>query len=125
MAQTKEQKAASGRKHYAANKEAMKARAKAYTIANRERLRQHVLEYKREHPCVDCGETDPLVLQFDHVNDDKECNVADMVTRSVGLERLKKEIEKCEVVCANDHLRRTHARRISTRSGEAVISSAP
>jgi hypothetical protein len=27
----------------------------------------YLIEFFRERPCVDCGETDPLVLEFDHL----------------------------------------------------------
>jgi hypothetical protein len=59
-----------------------------------------------DHPCVDCGERDIIVLQFDHQGD-KVMGVSDMVTNGRTWERILTEIAKCEVVCANDYLRRT------------------
>src|SRR5439155_22344582 len=38
-----------------------------------------VFEYLRQHPCVDCGEPDPVVLDFDHVRGEKKCAVSDLV----------------------------------------------
>src|SRR3546814_8531418 len=74
----------------------------------------------RAHPCVDCGETDPVVLEFDHLRD-KVGNVSAMV-HSNELWRLVDEIEKCEVVCANCHRRRT-ARRANTYRYRATRDS--
>ena len=57
------------------------------------------------HNCVDCGETDTRVLEFDHVRGTKEFNIMRKVP-CVGFDRLKAEIEKCDVRCANCHTRR-------------------
>ena len=67
-----------------------------------EECRDLVYNYLLEHPCVDCGETNPIVLQFDHQRD-KEYEVSDLM-RNVNKDRLMLEIQKCEVRCANCHL---------------------
>jgi hypothetical protein len=70
--------------------------------------RQRLWSYLREHPCVDCGETDIVVLHFDHRGDgDKVSDVSRMISRGWRWEAIEAEIAKCDVVCANDHLRRT------------------
>lgn len=81
--------------------EKRKERAIAFRRANQE----FALSYLKAHPCVDCGEADPVVLQFDHQRD-KVADVAVMI-QSWSLPKLIAEIEKCQVVCANCHIRRT------------------
>jgi hypothetical protein len=52
---------------------------KKYRIRNALVMR----EYLMSHNCVDCGESDVRVLEFDHVGDDKVKNVGDLLrTRS-------------------------------------------
>jgi excinuclease UvrABC ATPase subunit len=72
--------------------------------------RETVALYLLEHPCVDCGETDIVVLEFDHVRGQKKNAISNMITTGLSVKRIMAEIKKCEVVCANDHRRRT-ARR--------------
>lgn len=73
---------------------------------SRYRLRnlQYTVDYLKQHPCIDCGETDPMALEFDH-RSDKDYNISNMYTRSI--ENIKKEIAKCDVRCANCHKRKT------------------
>lgn len=84
-------------------------------IRNRkqERILENVL-YVREHlvahPCTDCGERDPVVLEFDHVRGAKNGNVSTMARTPVSLRKLKAEIDKCEVRCANCHRRKSAER---------------
>lgn len=66
-----------------------------------------VLEHLKTHPCVDCGERDPLVLTFDHVRGKKKDDVSALVNDGVSLLLLSAEIEKCDVRCSNCHVRRT------------------
>lgn len=75
------------------------------------RNRVYVDDYLKEHPCIDCGEQDIIVLDFDHVVGQKRYNVSRMQSMAVSLSALKKEIAKCEVRCANCHRRITHKRR--------------
>jgi hypothetical protein len=73
-----------------------------------------IIVYLQAHPCVDCGESDPIVLEFDHLRD-KERNVSALVLGGWEWARVLEEIEKCEVVCANCHRRRTARRTNSYR----------
>lgn len=82
---------------------AVTARKKRVIRENRQKL----IDYLLKHPCVDCGETDILVLQFDHVRGKKCREVSCLVATGFSWAAIEREIEKCEVRCANDHLRRT------------------
>lgn len=75
---------------------------------------QRLLDYLREHPCVDCGEGDPVVLEFDHLRD-KIKEVTALAQAGNSWQSVLDEIAKCEVVCANCHRRRTSMRRGSFR----------
>lgn len=67
--------------------------------------------YKNASKCFDCGERNPIVLEFDHLPEyEKSENISVMVTNLCSWERILKEIQKCEVVCANCHRIRTHMR---------------
>ena len=70
----------------------------------KERNVGHILEYLKRHPCKDCGETDPVVLEFDH-RGDKNYHISEM--SDFSLSNLKAEIAKCDVRCANCHRRKT------------------
>jgi len=86
------------------------AKSKAHSQNLHKHNTAYVLEYLFSHPCVDCGETDILVLDFDHINDNKLYNVGFMLPRHT-LTKLKAEIAKCEVRCRNCHKKITKARR--------------
>ena len=70
---------------------------------------QFIDQYLLAHPCVDCGVSDLVVLQFDHIRGVKIDQVSDMMlcTR----QKIEQEIKKCDVRCANCHARKTHLER--------------
>ncbi len=68
----------------------------------KERRRGWIDGYKKEKGCVKCGNNDPRVLDFHHLRD-KKFSIADYYYYQFGLENVKKEIEKCIVICANCH----------------------
>lgn len=63
---------------------------------------------------MDCGEKDPIVLEFDHQRD-KVLEVSIAIHRGWSEKKLLAEIEKCEVRCANCHVRKTYKERGLTR----------
>jgi hypothetical protein len=75
----------------------------------------YVIEFLLANPCTDCGETNVLILEFDHVFDNKTEDVSSMVSKGYGVKRIQEEIDKCEVVCRNCHSIRTHKRANTTR----------
>lgn len=94
--------------YYEKNKiEAVKYSLKS-TKGIRERNAQFVWNYLKENPCIECGENDPVVLEFDHKDDsNKISEVSRMVSNSNSLQRIKEEIDKCDIRCANCHRRKT------------------
>ena len=75
-----------------------------------ERAREYIWSLFQKNSCADCGEANPVVFEFDHTGTDKFMSVAQMVSQNYGLESIKREIAKCEIVCANCHKIRTSMR---------------
>ena len=95
---------------YYENKDAHIQNVMAHKKIDRQEARQFVFDYLSSHPCVDCGEADPVVLEFDHVNG-KEATVARLIANAVSLQRLQQEIDRCVVRCSNCHQRKTAKER--------------
>ncbi len=97
-----------GREHYEANRERYIDLAQRRKDELREINYQLLLKFLRAHPCADCGESDVLVLEFDHVGE-KSFGIATALRDRLWPDILV-EIGKCDVVCANCHRRRTAQR---------------
>ena len=73
-----------------------------------------IIDYKKNNKCLDCGfkgNDHPEVLEFDHIGNNKEFNVSEFHSQTSSLNKVKEEIKKCELVCANCHRIRTASRR--------------
>lgn len=68
---------------------------------------RQILAMAKSVPCADCGrQYPPYVMDFDHGDADKVA-LPSTVVRTWPAERLRTEIRKCDVVCANCHRERT------------------
>lgn len=106
--------------HYKKNSKLYKERARKHTKFARDRNRTWVLNYLLSHPCVDCGETDPLVLTFDHVRGKKKDNISALSnSRPCSIKTIDEEIKKCDVRCFNCHMRKTNKDR-SKNKGKVI-----
>jgi len=77
--------------------------------ARRDRFREYIAS-QLVSGCVDCGIADIRVLEFDHVRGTKVAAISIMM-RDASFEKLRAEIAKCEVRCANCHAIVTYRRR--------------
>jgi hypothetical protein len=77
----------------------------------REFMREQAKTYVRKlksAPCTDCNNTYHfMAMDFDHVQDNKVRDIADMVRHGATIKTLAEEISKCELVCAVCHRLRT------------------
>ena len=71
---------------------------------------QQMRVYLSMHACVDCGETDIRLLEFDHVRGHKTANISRLLTQGRSWLIIEAEIAKCEIRCANCHRKRTSER---------------
>lgn len=94
------------RAHYIQNREYYLAKAQKRNKRLRVAVREYVWSYLELHPCIDCGETDPVVLEFDHISE-KTIAVSHMNQIGADIDKVQMEIDKCVVRCANCHRRKT------------------
>jgi hypothetical protein len=97
------------RQRYAANKE---HHIKVIAERNRKYKKEtddYIRELKTATKCADCNKNYHwFQMDFDHVKGKKDRAVSVMVGQKVSLKKIKAEIEKCELVCANCHRLRTY-----------------
>lgn len=92
-------------KHYKNNKQKYADNLKK----RRFKVRSVIKCLKETTPCTDCKIQYPFyVMQFDHLRD-KEFGISHAVKEQT-LSRILNEIEKCEIVCANCHAKRSYQR---------------
>ena len=93
------------RSHYVRNKEyyLKKTHDRNHKIGRE--IKTFLMKYFSLHSCIDCGESNPVVLEFYHLSD-KTSKISTLI-RKRQLEIIKKEIKKCQVLCANCHRKRT------------------
>ena len=111
-----EKQRAASRRHYEKNKEAIKVRTRRTAAEYRKQLRMWLFEHLRNNPCIDCGEADPIVLEFDHQRD-KKFAIGNAAGKGVALNTLIAEVAKCKVRCANCHRRKTYKEAGRTHRG--------
>lgn len=78
---------------------------KAWKKANRKSVSDYVNKLKSEMGCADCGNNNPVVLQFHH-HDERANGV--YVSRMSSTHAVDTEIKRCTLLCANCHLIRHH-----------------
>jgi hypothetical protein len=81
------------------------------TTKRKKELQKMIADIKEKSGCIDCKVSYPYyILDFDHVSGTKVANIASMLDY-YSVEDIFKEIEKCEIVCANCHRERTFNRK--------------
>ena len=111
--------AAYRRAHYLANRPDYIRRATAQLSRRRAENRRNLFSYLEAHPCVDCGEPDILVLEFDHRDPSTKWKAVGVLAVGRRWVRVLGEIEKCDVRCVNCHRRKT-ARQFGWAKGRSL-----
>ena len=93
--------------HYIRNKDDYIRRAEEKTALRRIENRRLLRLYLLAHPCVDCGEADPLVLELDHRDPTKKIQAVTWLAVRRRWTIVAAEIDKCDIRCANCHRIRT------------------
>ena len=99
------------RKYHAKNRERRVAQARV----RHERLMEWYRRLKAETPCADCGANfHPAAMQWDHLPGTEKLIEVSLLVRRDSPRLLRREIEKCELVCANCHAVRSYERQHGT-----------
>jgi hypothetical protein len=113
----KSDKHASDARYRAQNRTRIRERTRSYLRKRGEVRKKHrqafIKAYKATHTCVDCGEIDPALLEFDHRDHlTKKFNVSQMIWRgNRSVAAIQEEIAKCDLRCIRCHRKKTAGER--------------
>lgn len=97
------------RDHYARNADRYRT-ATAVRNERRRSLVRKLIRKAKDRPCADCGVRYPFyVMDFDHRPGEKKLfNIGRDGLTDQSADSVRREIDKCDVVCSNCHRARTH-----------------
>ena len=99
--------AAVSRAHYWRDPQAYVAKARVNRQKNRNRNRVNKARLLESLACLDCGQRDPVVLEFDHRDADLKVASVSRMSATHSWATVLTEVAKCDVRCVNCHRRRT------------------
>ena len=120
---TRAEQAWYGSQHYQRHKDSYGASARQ----QREKTKATIRAAK-DVPCADCGMRYPYyVMQFDHrPGEIKLFEVSDLGRKgSYSWATIRREIAKCDAVCANCHAERTHQRWVAMEAAASDPAPPP
>ncbi len=95
-------------KYYTSHREHEHTRSKA----RRTNLVAWLAEYKKNKKCKHCGENHPACLDFHHRDPaKKDMSISQLVRTAPSMEKLLREIAKCDILCANCHRKEHYKER--------------
>lgn len=90
------------KQHYKSNKTKYISRAKLRHPNDIARNRKFITDYKKQHSCKFCQESDYRCLDFHHLDQSiKHYNLSRMLHNSITT--IQSEIDKCILICSNCH----------------------
>lgn len=96
------------KKYYRDTIDVQRERAKNRIALKRERNQQWMVNFLQGKSCSECGEDNPRVLAFDHLDKyNKYANVSDLVCGGAKLNKIVTEVMKCRILCHNCHMLNT------------------
>jgi|ERR1700690_90976 len=74
---------------------------------------REIINKLKSFPCIDCkGIFNSWQMDFDHIpGKNKKASISQMVGEGYSNAEIQKEIDKCDLICANCHRNRTHFRK--------------
>jgi len=100
------------KKHYEANKTAVKAK----TALAKKAFRVKWQEFKATQSCVKCGLSNPSVIDFHHVTRDPSNRKLYDLVHNNNFRAVFEELRKCVPLCANCHRIHHHEERLAKKA---------
>ena len=73
-----------------------------------QKSRQWLDTYKKDKKCEICGQSHISTLDFHHKNPNEKDGLVGDFVRSYSIKRLQEEINKCQILCANCHIKKQY-----------------
>ncbi len=111
------------KEHYLSHRKYYLDKAKKRNEFVRSQTCNLIKNYLLLHPCIDCGENDLNVLEFDHKDPAiKIDTVSHIIQRKLSQQKLLDEMSKCDIRCANCHRKKTNRENNSWKSYLAPVA---